>query len=188
MRRHRSVVPRPSNLTIGRDALPRPEGSARLAPEVAMAPVQIRRLEPADGPLAARALTALKPSSERSDDSVRAEDVGSFLSDRRNALFLANDGDAPVGYLVGYVLSRVDRAAPMVLLYEIEVAEASRRQGVGTALIDALKRHAAEVGACKIWVLTDMDNAPARALYRKAGGVEVGENLLIAWTGASSGS
>ncbi len=59
-----------------------------------------------------------------------------------------------------------------MLLYEIGVEEPFQRRGVGRALVEEAKRWAAEVGADELWVLTEDDNAPARALYAATGGRE----------------
>jgi ribosomal protein S18 acetylase RimI-like enzyme len=59
-----------------------------------------------------------------------------------------------------------------VLLYEIGVEEPFQRRGVGRALVEEAKRWATEVGADELWVLTEDDNTPARALYAATGGRE----------------
>ena len=59
-----------------------------------------------------------------------------------------------------------------MLLYEIGVEEPFQRRGVGRALIEEAKRWAVEVGADELWVLTEDDNVPARALYAATGGRE----------------
>lgn len=51
----------------------------------------------------------------------------------------AFDGDAVIGGLVAYVLDEFEQARTEIYIYDLAVAEAHRRQGVATALIDALR-------------------------------------------------
>jgi GNAT superfamily N-acetyltransferase len=66
----------------------------------------------------------------------------------------------------------LDRRGAEVLLYEIGVEEPFQRRGVGRALVEEAKRWAAELAADELWVLTEDDNVPARALYAATGGRE----------------
>src|SRR5829696_9146280 len=98
-----------------------------------------------------------------------AEQGHRFLSQPDTLLFVARwDGEA-CGFLSAYRLQRFDRRRAEVLLYEIGVQERFQRRGVGRALVEEAKRWAAEVGADELWVLTEDDNAPARALYAATG-------------------
>ncbi len=101
-----------------------------------------------------------------------AEQGRRFLEDPDAALLVARWDGAPCGFLTAYRLQRFDRRRAEVLLYEIGVEEPFRRRGVGRALVKAAKRWAVEVGAGELWVLTEIDNAPARLLYAATGGRE----------------
>ena len=68
-----------------------------------------------------------------------------------------------------------------MFLYELAVVEAHRRQGIGTALVEALRDLAREQGCYGMWVLTDDDNAAAGATYRKAGGEVESQPLMFSW-------
>jgi len=145
--------------------------------------VVARRLQVVDAPLAADAIVQLKPTTERHPLANR-EAAAAFLAGNKNILIAALVDGKPVGYAIGYLLERVDRGTPMLLLYEIEVACEHRRQGIARSIIDALKRIANEAGTYKMWTLTDRANDAARALYRAAGARESGENLLVGWSQA----
>ena len=101
-----------------------------------------------------------------------AEQGQRFLAHPDTLLLVARwDGEA-CGFLSAYRLQRFDRRGAEVLLYEIGVEEPFQRRGVGRALVEEAKRWAADVGADELWVLTEDDNTPARALYAATGGRE----------------
>jgi len=54
----------------------------------------------------------------------------------------------------------------------VGVDPAHRRQGLGTALLDALRGWAGERGAHSVYLQVTEGNAPARELYRRAGLIE----------------
>jgi GNAT superfamily N-acetyltransferase len=99
-------------------------------------------------------------------------EVERFFADPDNLLLLARCDGRWCGRLYGYRLQRLDQLRAGVLIYEVDVVEAFRRRGVGRAMVEASKVWAAEVGAFEVWVLTEQSNAPAKALYRSAGGAE----------------
>jgi ribosomal protein S18 acetylase RimI-like enzyme len=101
-----------------------------------------------------------------------AEQGQRFLAHPDSLLLVARWDGEVCGFLFAYRLPRFDRRRAEVLLYEIGVHEAFQRRGVGRALVEETKRWAAEVGADELWVLTEDDNVPARALYTATGGRE----------------
>mgnify|MGYP001547950792 CR=1 FL=1 len=78
-------------------------------------------------------------------------------------------GGALAGGLVAYVLDKLEQARAEVYIYDLAVDEAWRRQGVATALIEALKPIARGAGAWVIFVQADHVDPPAVALYDKLG-------------------
>lgn len=110
--------------------------------------------------------------SEILDDPWDALQGEKFLSNPDNALFLAFAGERVAGFLTGYRLQRLDKHRAEVMLYEIEVLEEFRRQGIAKKLIAALNDWAAEIDAFQSWVLTYSDNTAAMALYKSMGGEE----------------
>ncbi len=94
-----------------------------------------------------------------------------FLKNTDNVLLAAFWDKTTVGFLTAYRLQRFDKRKAEVLLYEIGVHEDFRRNGIGKALIEELKKWAKEVEADEVWVLTNKSNAEAVALYQSVGGV-----------------
>ncbi len=134
----------------------------------------IRRLGPGDERVL-QALAARFKAHVPDDDAART-----FLADERNVCFAALGGGEVLAFAYGYVLERVDgrRGA---FLYDLEVAEAERRRGLGRALTEAFLDAARAAGAYKAWVQTDEANDGAKRTYAAAGAVRVGDDLVFAW-------
>ncbi len=67
------------------------------------------------------------------------EDAAAYLLDPGVLHWVAAEDGIVVGFLRAYVQRRRAGAARQLLLYEMGVREASRRRGVGTALVDAMR-------------------------------------------------
>jgi aminoglycoside 3-N-acetyltransferase I len=80
-------------------------------------------------------------------------------------------GDAVVGGLAAYELRKFEQQRSEIYIYDLAVATAHRREGIATALIDALGRIAAPRGAHVMFVQADtgVEDQPAIALYSKLG-------------------
>ena len=93
------------------------------------------------------------------------------LARRDTVLLLAEADGETVGALAAYVLPKVEQARSEIYIYDLAVAEAWRRQGIATALIEEIRRFARAVGAWVIYVQagTLPEDEPARALYGKLG-------------------
>jgi ribosomal protein S18 acetylase RimI-like enzyme len=83
-------------------------------------------------------------------------------------VFAAIEDGEVAGFAYCHVLPRLD-GTENVFLYELGVDERFRRRGLGRALVGEALRLA---GGRRLFVLTDEDNAAARALYRESGGVD----------------
>src|SRR5690606_19009782 len=84
---------------------------------------------------------------------------------------VALKGEAIVGGVAGYELKKFEQRRSEIYIYDLAVAREHRRQGVATALINELRKIAAERGAYVIFVQADtgIEDAPAIALYTKLG-------------------
>ena len=137
-------------------------------------PTRIHRVGPRDAAFVHRA-AALFDNAPRDDATER------FLRSDDHHLLLAMDGDEPVGFVSGVELTHPDKGVEM-FLYELGVAEAARRRGVGTALVEALAAVAIDRGCRGMWVLTEEDNEAAIATYRRAGAMRDERTLLFEWS------
>ncbi|MFA6115039.1 MAG: AAC(3)-I family aminoglycoside N-acetyltransferase [Sphingomonas sp.] len=87
------------------------------------------------------------------------------------ALAAVRDG-AVVGGLAAYELQKFEQERSEIYIYDLAVAEAHRREGIATALIEHLQQIAAQRGAYVIFVQADYGDDPAIALYTKLGARE----------------
>jgi aminoglycoside 3-N-acetyltransferase I len=81
----------------------------------------------------------------------------------------ACSGAEVVGGLAGYVLPKFEQARSELYIYDLAVAEAHRRQGIATAMIEEVTRQARQRGAYVVFVQADHGDNPAIALYSKLG-------------------
>jgi aminoglycoside 3-N-acetyltransferase I len=92
-----------------------------------------------------------------------------LLSDPRFVLLVARLEGEVVGALSAYELVKYERERSEFYIYDLAVAEPFRRQGMATALIEALKPIARAAGGWVIFVQADRVDDPAVALYRGLG-------------------
>lgn len=89
-------------------------------------------------------------------------------SDYFIALAAVKNGEV-VGGLTAYELKKFEQERSEIYIYDLAVAQAHRREGIATALIQELKKLSAIRGAYVIFVQADVGDAPAIALYSKLG-------------------
>jgi aminoglycoside 3-N-acetyltransferase I len=77
-----------------------------------------------------------------------------------------------VGGLAAYELRKFEQERSEIYIYDLAVALSHRRQGIATALIEALRGIARARGATVIFVQADVPDAAAIALYTKLGSRE----------------
>jgi len=102
-----------------------------------------------------------------------------FFADQDNILLLASCNNQPCGFLYAYLLAPIHRFQPQMFLYSIDVFPEYRKQGIGSALIEALKELALDMKCEEIFVFTNQNNGPAMALYEHTGGVRVNDDDVM---------
>jgi ribosomal protein S18 acetylase RimI-like enzyme len=84
-------------------------------------------------------------------------------------VFLALDGERPVGLALCLLGFSSFRARPLLNIHDIAVVPQARGTGVGRELLAAVEEHARSCGCCKVTLEVRSDNARAMAAYRRAG-------------------
>lgn len=108
------------------------------------------------------------------------EDDG-FLSDPTTVALVAHTGDRLAGWAWGYRQIRPD-GHTMLLLYELDVVAEEQRKGIGASLVEAFLELGQREGHRRMWVLTEIDNEAAIALYEATGGERVqGGKVSYQW-------
>lgn len=92
-----------------------------------------------------------------------------LLADEKFIVLTARMDGEMVGALAGYELVKFEAERSEIYIYDLAVREQFRRRGVATALIEALKPIARELGGWMIFVQADLPDAPAIALYDRLG-------------------
>ncbi len=147
--------------------------------------VDVRRLGPDDCLLGADAIRLLKAPDGYPTPS--ATYLSTFLSRAENVLIVALEHGQPIGYIVAYLLDRVDRDQRMMFFYEIGVAEPHRRRGVGAKLVEQLKSVCRMQDVMKMWVPTGRSNVAATRLYASTGATPLpsGDEVTYVYSRAS---
>lgn len=113
------------------------------------------------------------------DGPVHAHLVREFLQDPRHHLAVAlDDSSTVVGMASGLHYVHPDKESQF-FINEVGVADRELGRGIGTLLMQTLLAHARALGCTEAWVATEQDNTAARALYRKAGGKEAPEPIVM---------
>ena len=103
-----------------------------------------------------------------------------FLDGPGTVAFAATVETEPVGWAYGYILDRPD-GHRMMLLYEMEVARAWRRRGIGRQLVGAFRQRAIDSDCNTMWLITEDSNVDAQMLYQLEGATPEGARLQFAW-------
>jgi ribosomal protein S18 acetylase RimI-like enzyme len=136
--------------------------------------MELRHLGPGDA-------GALAAANELFDFDVRPGWARRFFEDGNHHLIVAYEDGVAAGFVSGVETTHPDKGTEM-FLYELGVAEQFRRQGLGTALVEAHARLARERACYGMWVLTDADNEAALGTYSNAGADERSDQVMLSWS------
>jgi ribosomal protein S18 acetylase RimI-like enzyme len=95
------------------------------------------------------------------------EEAAEYLGEPTVLHWVAEEAGVVVGHLLSYVELRRAGEPRQLLLYEIGVRQASRRRGIGTALVQAMRGWMSAERVAEAWVLAD--NPEAVAFYAACG-------------------
>jgi ribosomal protein S18 acetylase RimI-like enzyme len=114
---------------------------------------------------------------DRETWAVRSAMYAELLAKPDTILFLAIDGDSPVGYGLAHVLAVADTwiadtwrtAARIGEIESLAVLPSHRGQGIGTRLLEALENELAAIGIRDLILGVLAGNEDAIRLYRRRG-------------------
>ena len=86
-----------------------------------------------------------------------------------SVIFIAHDGQSPVGFAQLYPSWSSVALARVFVLNDLFVAESGRRKGVASQLLAAVERYAWSLGAARVTLNVARDNLPGQALYEALG-------------------
>lgn len=135
--------------------------------------MEIRRIAPGEH-------KAVVDASSLFDARVDGPTAKRFLDAEGHVLFVAYADETPVGFVSGIEMTHPDKGTEM-FLYELAVADDSRREGIGSALVTALRDLARQRGCYDMWVLTDADNSAALATYAASGAGRPSAHVMLTW-------
>ena len=144
-----------------------------------MSSIEIRLLGPDD----AAALVSLDPGVF--DGPLRPDSTAAALADPNHLLAVARVGQRVVGMASAVVITEPDKR-PALYVDEVGTADAYRRRGIATALMTALLDAARQRGCTRAWLMTEPENATARAFYRAIGGTEAQRPVYITFDSDAS--
>lgn len=86
-----------------------------------------------------------------------------------SALFIAHEGNTPIGFTQLYPSFSSISLARIFVLNDLFVHEQARRKGVASKLMSAAVEFASSLGAVRVSLSTATTNETAQALYQSAG-------------------
>ena len=137
--------------------------------------LNVRRIAPEDIALMEDLMTVFGEAFEDADTYTGNRPSAGYLRRRLESddfiALAASKHDQVVGGLAAYELRKFEQERSEIYIYDLAVASTHRREGIATALIEGLKKIAAERGAYVIFVQADtgVEDEPAIALYTKLG-------------------
>ncbi len=114
------------------------------------------------------------------DDPPLPDATRRFLADDRHHLLVAYVADRPAGFVTGVETTHPDKGTEM-FVYELGVDEEFQRQGIGTALMNALLALARERGCIGAFTGTEPDNTAALATYARSN-ADTEATISLSWT------
>jgi GNAT superfamily N-acetyltransferase len=103
------------------------------------------------------------------DPDVRAQLIAGLRRHPTTLIFLAFDGDQPIGVAVCFIGFSTFAAKPLINIHDFVVLPTSRGKGIGRHLLEAIETKAKELGCCKLTLEVMDKNHQAVRMYQAAG-------------------
>jgi len=103
------------------------------------------------------------------DPDVRAQLIPGLRRHPTTLIFLAFDGEQPVGAAVCFIGFSTFAAKPLINIHDFVVLPTSRGKGIGRQLLKAVEAKARELGCCKLTLEVMDKNHQAVRMYQAIG-------------------
>lgn len=134
------------------------------------APSEVRRLASDDVMIAKHTLRLMAEVFDEESSELTDAYVASLLARSGFWLLTALRDGAPVGGLTAHALPMTRNESTELFIYDLAVHPHVQRQGIGRALVTALRTQAAAAGITVSFVPADDEDEHALAFYRALGG------------------
>jgi ribosomal protein S18 acetylase RimI-like enzyme len=112
-----------------------------------------------------------------SEESPTVEHLTNALQDDRTYLYIAKAEQQIVAYCLVYKFPSIYSTHNLAYLYDIEVLQEFRQNGIGRALIIKLKEQLSIDNVNELWLGTATDNTSGQALFSKTGAEKSNETF-----------
>jgi len=100
---------------------------------------------------------------------VKARLIPGLRAHPTTIVFLAYDGDRPIGIALCFRGFSSFYAKPLINIHDLAVLPEYRGQGIGRRLLEAVAEHGRTIGCCKLTLETQEHNYKAQKLYGSVG-------------------
>lgn len=105
--------------------------------------------------------------------------ITNFLKNESSFVIYSSFNNEFCGYLIGFKLERLDNNKNMIFLYEIEVVEQFRKNGIGTNMVKFMIDSIRDQDTTKVFVITNKSNTAAMKLYEGCGFSKTSEDDVL---------
>lgn len=132
--------------------------------------MEVKRIALSEANLVFELFDKYRQFYKQPSDMILAETfINQRLSNNESVIFVAIDGDNPVGFTQLYPKYSSVRASKNWILNDLYVESSHRKTGVGRALIEKAMEFAKSQGATFVRLETAVDNYAAQHLYEAIG-------------------
>ena len=136
-----------------------------------MSLTHIKRLTAGDTELARSLFSVMVSVLAESSISVSAEYTANLLNRDDVWIIAALVDGQPIAGLTAFVLPRTHTEMAELFIYDIAVAPAHQRQGIGRRLVEMIRGLAAGRGIATTWVAAENADVHALKFYKSLGGI-----------------
>jgi ribosomal protein S18 acetylase RimI-like enzyme len=116
-------------------------------------------------------------NSDKREVRPTADHLHTLLVDNRSYLFAAIEEDSVIGYALVYRFPSLYSPDYLAYLYDIEVSQLYRRNGVGRLLIEKVLEHLKADNVKELWLGTGIDNLEGQRLFSSTGAIKSEETF-----------